>query len=191
MQHASNRNKPRRNGDAPASRQLTLEDWVQMLEEDADLACDTVRPEPSAPGSAAIARETRADGEHRPGEHVSGPISDSHRHTAAMSPPEQTEARGNPGAAAHPVVDCNELQHAYLVVEDVAQRLRCSKRTVHELTRTLAIPHRRLPGCRRCLFREDELEAWEGGAPLEVLEQPGGGRIVRPSVAPTPIAKAA
>lgn len=35
MQHGSNRNKHRRNGDAPASRQLTLEDWVQMLEEDA------------------------------------------------------------------------------------------------------------------------------------------------------------
>jgi excisionase family DNA binding protein len=35
MQNASNRNKPRRNGDAPPSRQLTLEDWVQMLEEDA------------------------------------------------------------------------------------------------------------------------------------------------------------
>ena len=33
----------------------------------------------------------------------------------------------------------------YLVVEDVAQRLHCSTRTVHELTRTNSIPHRRLP----------------------------------------------
>ena len=41
----------------------------------------------------------------------------------------------------------------YLLVEDVAERLRCSTRTVHELTRTNAIPHRRLPGSRRCLFR--------------------------------------
>ena len=35
MHHAPNRSKPKRTGDAPASRQLTLEDWVQMLEEDA------------------------------------------------------------------------------------------------------------------------------------------------------------
>jgi excisionase family DNA binding protein len=68
----------------------------------------------------------------------------------------------------------------YLLVEDVARRLRCSRRTVHELTRTCAIPHRRLPGGRRCLFREDELEAWEGGAPLEVIETARGGRVVRP-----------
>jgi excisionase family DNA binding protein len=68
----------------------------------------------------------------------------------------------------------------YLLVEDVAKRLRCSCRTIHELTRTCAIPHRRLPGGRRCLFREDELEAWEGGAPLEVIETVGGGRVVRP-----------
>lgn len=68
----------------------------------------------------------------------------------------------------------------YLLVEDVAQRLRCSCRTIHELTRTCAIPHRRLPGGRRCLFREDELEAWEAGAPLEVIETDRGGRVVRP-----------
>jgi hypothetical protein len=34
----------------------------------------------------------------------------------------------------------------YLLVEDVAKRLHCSTRTVHELTRTSSIPHRRLPG---------------------------------------------
>ena len=68
----------------------------------------------------------------------------------------------------------------YLLVEDVARRLRCSRRTVHELTRTCAIPHRRLPGGRRCLFREDELGAWEDGAPLEVIETDRGGRVVRP-----------
>jgi excisionase family DNA binding protein len=69
----------------------------------------------------------------------------------------------------------------YLLVEDVAERLRCSVRSVHELTRTLAIPHRRMPGSRRCLFRLDELEAWEDGAALEVLELDRGGRIVRPN----------
>ncbi len=71
----------------------------------------------------------------------------------------------------------------YLLVEDVARRLRCSRRTVHELTRTCAIPHRRLPGGRRCLFREDELEAWEEGAALEVVELARGGRVVRPKAA--------
>jgi len=68
----------------------------------------------------------------------------------------------------------------YLVVEDVAERLRCSTRTIHELTRTYAIPHRRLPGTRRCLFSEPELEAWVDGAELVVVELDRGGRIVRP-----------
>jgi excisionase family DNA binding protein len=71
----------------------------------------------------------------------------------------------------------------YLLVEDVAERLRCSTRTVHELTRTSAIPHRRLPGTRRCLFRAAELEAWENGAPLDVVELPRGGRLVTPRAA--------
>lgn len=68
----------------------------------------------------------------------------------------------------------------YLLVEDVATRLRCSTRTIHELTRTLAIPHRRMPRTRRCLFLEVELAAWENGSPLEVEELAGGGRVVRP-----------
>jgi hypothetical protein len=68
----------------------------------------------------------------------------------------------------------------YLVVEDVAERLRCSTRSVHELTRLCTIPHRKLPGSRRCLFLEVELEAWEAGAPLEALELERGGRVVRP-----------
>lgn len=68
----------------------------------------------------------------------------------------------------------------FLVTEEVAARRRCSVRTIHELTRARAIPHRKLPGSRRCLFREDELVAWEDGADLEVLELPGGGRVVRP-----------
>ena len=72
----------------------------------------------------------------------------------------------------------------YLLVEDVAARFHCSTRTVHELTRTSAIPHRRLPGTRRCLFRKDELEAWENGAELEVVELPHGGRLVIPRATP-------
>lgn len=66
-----------------------------------------------------------------------------------------------------------------LVVADVAERLRCSQRTIHELTRTGQIPHFKRPGGRRCLFRPEELEAWEDGAELEVVELPLGGRIVR------------
>jgi excisionase family DNA binding protein len=67
-----------------------------------------------------------------------------------------------------------------LVVEEVAERLRCSTRKVHELTRTAAIPHRRLPGSRRCLFLVAELEAWEAGALLDVKELGEGGRLVAP-----------
>jgi len=58
----------------------------------------------------------------------------------------------------------------FLITSEVAARLRCSVRTVHELTRLGLIPHRRLPGSRRCLFRIDELEAWEDGARLETVD---------------------
>jgi excisionase family DNA binding protein len=68
----------------------------------------------------------------------------------------------------------------YLLVEEVAKRLRCSTRTIHELTRTNAIPHRRLAGSRRCLFRVEELEAWENGSSLQVRDLPRGGRLVTP-----------
>jgi hypothetical protein len=70
----------------------------------------------------------------------------------------------------------------YMLVPDVAERLHCSVRSVHERTRLLEIPHRRLPGSRRCLFLEGDLEAWEAGAPLVVEELPRGGRVVRPRV---------
>ena len=68
----------------------------------------------------------------------------------------------------------------YLTVPAVAERLHLSIRTLHELTRTFGIPHRRLPGARRCLFLEEELEQWENGAELELIELPRGGRVVRP-----------
>lgn len=78
----------------------------------------------------------------------------------------------------------------YLDVAEVAARLRCSTRSIHELTRHCAIPHRKLPGGRRCLFLEDELRTWEDGAELYVVERPAGGRIVRP-VVPEPQSKEA
>lgn len=69
----------------------------------------------------------------------------------------------------------------YLLVEDVAERLHCTTRSVHELTRLHEIPHRKVPGSRRCLFLLEELEAWEAGARLEVVELARGGRVVRPA----------
>jgi hypothetical protein len=70
----------------------------------------------------------------------------------------------------------------YLLVEDVAERLRCSTRSIHELTRSCTIPHRKLPGSRRCLFLASELEMWESGAQLEAVELPRGGRVVKPVI---------
>ena len=79
---------------------------------------------------------------------------------------------------------CNELQPLrtgpFLSVKEVAQRLHCSTRTIHELTRTRRIPHVKRPGGRRCLFRSGDLARWERGAGLEVTELPQGGRVVRP-----------
>ncbi len=68
----------------------------------------------------------------------------------------------------------------YLLVEDVAALLGCSKRTVHERARLGEIPHRRPPAVRRLLFLEVEIKQWLDGAPLELVELPRGGRVVRP-----------
>jgi hypothetical protein len=68
----------------------------------------------------------------------------------------------------------------FLLVEDVAGRYGTSRRWVLERTRLGVIPHRRLPGSRRCLFLEHELEAWENGADLRVRELSSGGRLVEP-----------
>jgi hypothetical protein len=69
----------------------------------------------------------------------------------------------------------------FLLVEDVCERYSVSKRWVLERTRLAAIPHRRLPGSRRCLFVEADLVAWENGATLEVRDLGEGGRLVRPA----------
>jgi excisionase family DNA binding protein len=71
----------------------------------------------------------------------------------------------------------------FLTVEEAAELLRCSTRSVHERTRLRELPCRRLPGTRRVLFRREELEAWveSGGAvELEVVEGLRGGFVVRP-----------
>lgn len=68
----------------------------------------------------------------------------------------------------------------YLRTEAVAELLGVSLRTIHERTRTDSIPCRRLPGLRRVLFDEAELQAWVDGASLEVITTSSGARIVRP-----------
>ena len=75
------------------------------------------------------------------------------------------------------------MNGTYLTVDEAAEALRVSRRTIHELTRTARIPHRRPSGTRRCLFVRDELDSWLAGAPVEVLELAGGGRVVKPKVA--------
>ena len=67
----------------------------------------------------------------------------------------------------------------FLTARAVSARLRCSLRTVHELSRRNEIPLRQLPGTRRLLFPLIDIQAWEEGALLEVIELPRGGRIVR------------
>jgi excisionase family DNA binding protein len=71
-------------------------------------------------------------------------------------------------------------QSPFLTTAEVAERLRCSVRSIHERTRMRQIPFRRFSGSRRCLFLVEELEAWERGDDLEVNELPGGGCVVRP-----------
>lgn len=73
------------------------------------------------------------------------------------------------------------MNRDFLTVEQVAALLHVSKRTVHELTRTCAIPHRRIGGTRRCLFVRTEIDAWLDGVTLETRDAPNGGRIVRPA----------
>lgn len=72
----------------------------------------------------------------------------------------------------------------FLTVEAVAELLHCSRRAIHELTRTAAIPYRRVGGTRRCLFVREELDAWLDGAELEASETPNGGRVVKPKADP-------
>lgn len=71
----------------------------------------------------------------------------------------------------------------YITVEQAAELLLCSVRTVHDRTRRRELPMRRLPGTRRILFVPEEIEAFvdSGGTlPLEVIEGPRGGFVVRP-----------
>ncbi len=67
-----------------------------------------------------------------------------------------------------------------LTVEQTAERLHCSRRTVQALIAKGSIPSRRIAGMRRVLVPADELEAALDGAELETVTTANGGRIVRP-----------
>jgi excisionase family DNA binding protein len=66
----------------------------------------------------------------------------------------------------------------YLTLEEAAAYVRVAERTAREFTRLGLIPHRRPPRTRRCLFIAAELDAWLDGAPLEIRDVEGGGRVV-------------
>ena len=55
------------------------------------------------------------------------------------------------------------------------------ERLEHELIRRNAIPHRKMPGSRRCIFVESEANRWLDGETLEAIALENAGRIVRPA----------
>lgn len=67
-----------------------------------------------------------------------------------------------------------------LTVDETADVLRCSRRTVAELVRHNRIPHIVAPMTRRVLIPPGWLAAWLAGEELELELTPDGGRIVRP-----------
>jgi excisionase family DNA binding protein len=94
--------------------------------------------------------------------------------------PDMQHARGT--AAAVQIPDSRRFPLSYLTAAEAAKLTRRSVRSIHELTRSGRIPHRRPAGTLRCLFVEDELDAWMDGAELEVVDA-GGSRVVRPIAA--------
>jgi excisionase family DNA binding protein len=103
------------------------------------------------------------------------------------APPSGGEIRFRPQPSGGDVAGTNRPANArvgssvsYLRLEDVAELLHVSTRTVRELTRTGRIPHRRIGGTRRCLFVLDEVNAWVDGCELEIVSAANGGRVVRP-----------
>jgi hypothetical protein len=66
----------------------------------------------------------------------------------------------------------------FLTAEEVAERYRTSLKSIHDRTRTNRIPYVKRDGFRRMLFPVSELEAWDAGAALELVEL-ADGRAVR------------
>jgi hypothetical protein len=75
----------------------------------------------------------------------------------------------------------------FWTAEDVAARYGRSRDWVWALARSDRIPHRVLAGTgeggagRGYLFIPADLERWEAGASLEVIEPKEGGKVVRPT----------
>lgn len=74
----------------------------------------------------------------------------------------------------------------FLTAQEAAPLVGLSEWSLREKARRGAAPCRKIPGCRRVMFDPEELSAWADGAPLETVELPNGGRVVRP-VAASPI----
>jgi Helix-turn-helix domain len=82
-----------------------------------------------------------------------------------------------------PVVDSHASSCVFLTVEEVAERYRTSVKSIHDRTRTNRIPYLKRDGFRRLLFPLNDLQRWDEGAVLELVELPDG-RAVRAQHAP-------
>ena len=96
-------------------------------------------------------------------------------------------ARRQPSQGAPSVVRGRQLagrgETVYLSMPEVVERYAdvWSKWTIYEWVRRGSIPHVKLPGRRKLLFRLDDLEAYESGEiELETVKLPHGGRLCRP-----------
>jgi excisionase family DNA binding protein len=76
------------------------------------------------------------------------------------------------------------VENDFLLSEDVAELLGISRSTVQEQMSRHLLPHRRLPGTRRCIVPRKDFEQWLDGCELEVTQLAGAGRIVRPRARP-------
>jgi excisionase family DNA binding protein len=73
----------------------------------------------------------------------------------------------------------------WMTVEEAADYVGMSPRSLSDLARARAVPHRRLPRTRRLRFRQGELDMWLDGCPLVSEDLDGGGRVVRPIEVPS------
>jgi excisionase family DNA binding protein len=74
------------------------------------------------------------------------------------------------------------VKRVFLTLDEAAELLRSTPRSVRERSAAGKIPHWRPAGCRASLYPVDELESWlASGEPLELLELKDGERICRSS----------
>lgn len=80
------------------------------------------------------------------------------------------------------------MSRRYLSVPDVVERYggTLSIWSVYEGARNCTLPHRKRPGTKTLLFIEEELDAFDDGAELEVQRLPRGGRVVKPILPTNP-----